>query len=646
MEKRRMKVLLTGSESRFLETMEQNLKDQYDVLSAANATDAINAARSERPDIILIGSLQPGATAFELYNKLERDWIGRHIPRMLVELPGDGKRLLTEHEAEQTEDYFSLSPSDLASKISERIDTAANPLKKAILDPGTFCITWEQIPGRGAFEVQQAKIFDNVAQAARGGRIHAVSVTDNPSGNPALSTAMLCAAIKRSGMEPLVHLACRDKNRTDIESILYGVAAEGIRNILVLTGDYTSNEGFADNEELGGRPKPVFDVDSVNVLRLVETMNRGLEHTVLRKKVTLAPTDFFAGACVSPFKRLESELMTQYAKLDKKIRAGARYLITQVGYDARKLHELLQWLKVAGHDIPVLANVYVLPYGTARVMNQNMIPGCVVTDKLVSELARERESEDKGREARLLRSAKQFAIAKGMGCSGVHIGGHGISYDMVKSIIDRGNELAGDWQKFVKEFDYPQGGGFYYFEKNPETGLNTDAPAKKRKKRPTPFVYRLSKVAHALMFNEKSIQFKFLQTLAKWLDSSPGATAAAEFNEHIAKVALFGCMNCGDCAIFDIAYICPMSQCPKQQRNGPCGGSYRGWCEVYPDEQKCIWVQAYERLKASGKETADYIVPPCNWDLRLTSSWLNFYLGRDHTAKRLGIKPPVKKRKD
>ena len=66
-------------------------------------------------------------------------------------------------------------------------------------------------------------------------------------------------------------------------------------------------------------------------------------------------------------------------------------------------------------------------------------------------------------------------------------------------------------------------------------------------------------------------------------------------------------------------------------------GKLQGWCEVYPNEQKCIWVQAYERLKAYSEEAklGETIIPPCNWDLWQTSSWLNFYLGRDHTAKRL-----------
>jgi methylenetetrahydrofolate reductase (NADPH) len=98
-------------------------------------------------------------------------------------------------------------------------------------------------------------------------------------------------------------------------------------------------------------------------------------------------------------------------------------------------------------------------------------------------------------------------------------------------------------------------------------------------------------------------------------------------------------MNCGDCALFDVGYLCPMSQCPKNQRNGPCGGSFEGWCEVYPGERKCVWVKAYQRLKAMKKESeiGENLVPPCNWELWETSSWLNFYLGRDHLATKAGI---------
>jgi methylenetetrahydrofolate reductase (NADPH) len=302
-------------------------------------------------------------------------------------------------------------------------------------------------------------------------------------------------------------------------------------------------------------------------------------------------------------------------------------------------------LQINDFKIPVLVNVYVLPYSTAKLMNSNKIPGCVVTDKLVSELAEEAKAADKGKNARLLRSAKLYAIAKGMGYAGAHIGGHGITSEMVEYIITKGEELSKNWEELIPEFDYPQPEGFYLFEKDPKTGLNTDPLARRPSKPSPPFIYRLSRIAHVTLFEQKSWVFKMLRPIAGWVDASPRAKTVFEFFEHLAKTVLFHCLNCGDCALFDVGFVCPMSQCPKNQRNGACGGSYQGWCEVYPNEKRCVWVQAYDRLKAYGEEDSldGNIVPPCNWDLWQTSSWLNFYMGRDHTSKRLGIRPPQRK---
>lgn len=649
------KVLVISSVSEFHQLVGKPLEPQFEVLHAVTEAEGLSRARTERPQAIILGYLDPRGSSFRLHKKLREGWITKHIPQLVVDVqfPGQTDKAWTPQEAMQmdADDYLLIEPEDVTSitqsmevlrlteKIDRKLGERINSLKAAILDPNTFCVTWEQIPGRGAFEMQQETVFDNVAKAAEIGRIHAISVTDNPGGNPAISTEMLCAEIKKLGSEPLVHLACRDKNRSQIESMLYGLAASGVRNILALTGDYPSPEGFE------GKPKPVFDMDPVNVVRLVEAMNKGLEHFAMGKKVRLAPTELFVGVCVSPFKQLESEVMAQYYKLKKKIEAGARFIITQIGYDARKYHELLQWLRLNRFDIPVLANVYVLPYSTAKLMNSNRIPGCVVTDKLVAELAEEAKAPDKGKAARLLRSAKLYALAKGMGYAGAHIGGHGITSDMVEFIITKGEELAKDWEKLVPEFDYPQPGGFYLFEKDPKTGLNTETFSKRSSNPSPPLIYRFSRLAHVTLFEEKSWVFKTLRPVAGWADRSPRARRVLEFLEHMAKTALFHCLNCGDCALFDVAFVCPMSQCPKNQRNGACGGSYQGWCEVYPNEKKCVWVQAYDRLKAYGEEKTlgDYIVPPCNWELWQTSSWLNFYMGRDHTAKRLGIRPPEKK---
>ena len=137
-----------------------------------------------------------------------------------------------------------------------------------------------------------------------------------------------------------------------------------------------------------------------------------------------------------------------------------------------------------------------------------------------------------------------------------------------------------------------------------------------------------------------------MRRLTQFMDSSRIAYRVFHFFERCSKTTLYACKDCGDCALFDAAYLCPVSQCPKDQRNAPCGGSYHGWCEVYPGEKLCIWVRAYQRLKAQNKEDeiGKYLVPPCNWELWQTSSWINYFLGRDHSSKLRGIEPPAGKK--
>jgi methylenetetrahydrofolate reductase (NADPH) len=158
-------------------------------------------------------------------------------------------------------------------------------------------------------------------------------------------------------------------------------------------------------------------------------------------------------------------------------------------------------------------------------------------------------------------------------------------------------------------------------------------------------VYYLSAAVHRAVFEPGSPLFKPVRGLAGIIDRTGTGKKVFGSLEYWTKAILYGCKDCGDCGLFDVVYLCSVSQCPKNQRNGPCGGSRDGWCEVYPGEKKCIWVRAYQRLKGSNKENfmGEYIVPPSNWELWQTSSWLNYFLGRDHIAKRMGIKPPASK---
>lgn len=515
-----------------------------------------------------------------------------------------------------------------------------NKFKESILDKNVLSVTWELVPGRGANEKAQQSAITSSEQAAKGGRVHALTITDNPGGNPAMLADYLGVEILGMGIEPLVHFTCKDKNRNQMESQLYALDRAKVRNLLVMTGDYTYS-GFQ------GRPKPVFDLDPCNALKLISDMNKGLEIPGMKGPTYHALSDFFAGAAFSPFKATEAELMVQYYKLKKKIEGGAQFIVCQLGYDVRKFHEVMQFMKINNLDIPIVGNIYVLPYGAANVMNQNKLPGCVVTDKLLAELNTEKSSADKGVGARMLRAAKLYAILKGIGCAGVHIGGHNLKYEQVEYILDKGEELYPNWHDLVKEFDYPQPDGFYYFEKDEITGLNTDQPTKRSGRpldAPAGAGYSFMRGMHGLLFTPNKKLFGMMREI---YHSAEGKKRLKRMHalEHIAKVVMLDCKDCGDCAMLDLAYLCPMSQCPKNQRNGACGGSFNGWCEIYPNEKKCLWVRAYARLKKYREEGSLDVpmVPPANWDFYQTSSWSNFYLGKDHSAPILGIKRPPSK---
>jgi methylenetetrahydrofolate reductase (NADPH) len=506
-----------------------------------------------------------------------------------------------------------------------------NRFKEALLNPAEFPVTWELVPGRGAKEAAQEKALALASQAAAGNKILALTLTDNPGGTPAMSADFMGCEILKLGIEPLVHFTCKDKNRNQSESQLYALDRAGVRNLLVMSGDYPVS-GFQ------GRPAPVFDLDPVHTLQLITDMNRGLTYPGIKGNVTHQPGDFFPGAVVSPFKATEAEQMSQYYKLKKKIAAGAQFIVTQLGYDARKFHEVLLFMKQNGLNIPLVGNVYILPFGAAKMMNRNDLPGSVVTDKLLADIDRERNDPDKGEGARILRSARLYAVLKGMGYSGVHIGGHNIRYEQVEEIIRQGEALASGWTSLIRYFDYPIDGGFYYFERDPDTGLNLEAQTRLQDRPPDAEIectYGFSRFFHQLMYEPGKNLYGVMKGLCKKVQ---GSRVESFFHklEHLTKVALFDCRDCGDCALIDTAYLCPMSQCPKNQRNGACGGSFQRWCEVYPGKRKCVYVRAYARLKKHGEQDqmGKDIVPPCNWDLYQSSSWVNYYLGKDHTSKK------------
>jgi len=270
-----------------------------------------------------------------------------------------------------------------------------------------FLLTFELVPGRSARGKSVKKALSFAMKAKDEHLLDALSITDNPGGNPSLSPDVLGREIKEMGIDPIVHFACRDWNRYGAFSRALQLDRLSIENLLVVTGDYPG-EGPA------GIAKPCFDLDSVTMLCMLDGMNRGYQ-TFCQKDdgIKLEKTNFFLGAVVSPFKFSEGEVMNQYYKLIKKIRNGANFLITQICYDARKFDELLKFLKSQYLDTPVLGSVYILNETVARIMNEGKVPGAFVTDKLLSLIQSESQAKDKGKSARLYRAAKLIAILKG-----------------------------------------------------------------------------------------------------------------------------------------------------------------------------------------------------------------------------------------
>lgn len=488
-----------------------------------------------------------------------------------------------------------------------------------LADPDHFVVTLELVPGREASGRAVDTVMGIARDAFSDGRVSAVSITDNPGGNPSLSPDVLGHNIFEIGLDVIVHFTCRDMNRVGMESRALQLAMMGMKNILALNGDY-SGKGF------GGQGAPVFDIDSVQLQIMLGMLSE-------RINASGDPDGFFAGCAVSPFKRTEEECFAQYAKLCRKAAAGAQFVITQLGYDARKFEELIRIQRVMGITLPTLGSVYVLTPKAAGIINSGKVPGAVVTDPLLQRVQQEWNDPAAGRPAAIERAAKLAAVLKGLGYAGIHIGGIHRSFDMAGRILDRLAVIQDQWKDFLADFDFPQHDGFYAFpshsEGEPDSPAFGDDPPKigllERLR------YSLLRRVHDTFFDRRHPLGDIYRRVSRLVDAMPGNRLLMDVVEHLPKRLVLGCLKCGDCAIQHVGFLCPESQCPKHIRNGACGGSSNGRCEVYP-ERPCVWTRAYRRL-ANAERTRQLIdgcVPPRMWELNQSSSWLNFHLERDH----------------
>lgn len=508
-------------------------------------------------------------------------------------------------------------------------------LREKLADPNRFLLGLELVTTRGTMEDRQALH----ARAFAADLVHCdsvdwVSITDNAGGNPQLSPLALGKPILYAGKEVLIHLSCKDFNRNGLESAAWEMASEGFHNILALSGDYPAG-GYH------GRGKPVFDIDSIGLLTMLDEMNRGLSRPRVGRDgplQTTRATDFFPGAVATNFKRHENEVVPQLLKLEKKIQLGAKFIIAQIGYDARKSHELLCYLRRRSlAHVPLIGNVFLLSAAVARFFRRQSIPGVIIADALFDQCQRHADDANFFREL----AAKQLAIFRGLGFAGGYLGGvHNI--EDVQAILQLERSFAkDDWKQFARQIQYPMPNEFYYFAQDPHTALadesrlNPDYEASLQTRRPTLNVslgYRFSKFVHDAVFTRGTLLNRLGRSVYASSKNPQQGPRSLRILEHAAKSAMFRCKDCGDCSLPDIAFLCPESQCAKNQRNGPCGGTRDGKCEVH--DFQCIWSRAYDRLKYEGREQELLSHAPVIQDetLRGTSSWANALLQRDHTT--------------
>lgn len=266
------------------------------------------------------------------------------------------------------------------------------------LQRGEFVVTSEIGPPKGTNLASHLKEAEQLK-----GKVVAINVTDNQSSVMRFGSLATCHLLKQRGMEPVFQLVARDRNRIALQSDLLSATGLGIENVLCLSGDHPS---------LGDHPesKPVYDLDSVQLLKAAQGLNAGKD---MVGNDLDGETSLFLGAVVTP---AAEPVQPQIIKMEKKVEAGARFFQTQAVYEVDRFAKFMQ--QVAYLKVPVLAGIVLLKSAAmAKFMNEN-VAGVAVPQDLIEQM-KSVSKEDRPKKSieiagRLIRELKPF-------CQGVHI---------------------------------------------------------------------------------------------------------------------------------------------------------------------------------------------------------------------------------
>jgi len=276
----------------------------------------------------------------------------------------------------------------------------ANSLFEEKLSSGEFVVTTEIGPPKSADPSEMVHLVDLLKD-----KVDAINVTDNQSSVMRFPSLGGCLIVKEHGGEPILQITCRDRNRLAIEADLLLAYSRGINNVLCLTGDSID---VGDHKEA----KPVFDLDSVQLIRLIKTMESGKD---MGGNDLKAAPKFCIGASVHP----EADYIEpQLIKFDKKVDAGAYFFQTQGIFDLASLRRFMQY--ASQFDVKILAGIIVMASARmAKYMNNN-VPGIMVPQVIIDELDNVEKGQglQKGIEiaARFIKTIKDQNI-----CHGIHI---------------------------------------------------------------------------------------------------------------------------------------------------------------------------------------------------------------------------------
>jgi methylenetetrahydrofolate reductase (NADPH) len=269
---------------------------------------------------------------------------------------------------------------------------------KQVLDQGQFAVTVEYNPPKGTN-------VSALLESAKGlvGRVHGVNVTDNTAAVMRAGSLPICRLLYELGHDPVMQMTCRDRNRIAMQSDLLGAHVLGIRNILCLTGDYPT---VGDHKDA----KPVYDLDSVQLMQLAAGLNNGKDY--VGNKLD-GSTDFMIGAAVTPEADPAGPMLV---KFETKVNAGAQFFQTQAIYHPEQFQTFMQYVRQ--FKVKVLAGILLLRNAKmAEFMNAN-IPGISVPEEMIDELraAGPKHEVEAGMEiaVRTIKAVRPY-------CDGVHI---------------------------------------------------------------------------------------------------------------------------------------------------------------------------------------------------------------------------------